>query len=363
MAKCKTRSEGQIFDFDKEFPSYNTFQPPKKLPTFQSVIGLLKYHLEMGSGVVTTNMAVNEVAKQVYSKYYHDTVYCLSVRSITRKIEALWKLINEGKKRSKEKGRQDTSVVKDYKKLFDTKHDLFDVYAEDDTRKKACEEEWGVKMTDVDFQYYQDQKTDRKMTCERGVDPVWYETIMRSQRQKEREEKYRSERDQQFQYKSIDKIRELLIQSGEITDSSSDKEQVEQGELVEQSEEQVECDERGEPKRKKRRFSGVVDVNTDDLMPDKYQHIRISERKVRPEFYLAVANLIGLGLSVYEASSAIVEIGNKMFGRKWKIFGEYEEIFDMDTAPSPRNIRLALHRYTHYFKNTAVKPRLMQCQR
>ena len=90
----------------------------------------------MGSGVVTTNMAVNEVSKQVYSKYYHDTVYCLSVRSITRKIENLWKLIKEGKKRSKEKERQDTSVVKDYKKLFDTKHDLFDVYAEDYARRK-----------------------------------------------------------------------------------------------------------------------------------------------------------------------------------------------------------------------------------
>ena len=150
--------------------------------------------------------------------------------------------------------------MKDYKKLFDTKHDLFDVYAEDDTRQKACEEEWGVKMTDVDFQYYQDQKTDHKMTCERGVDPVWYETIMRAQRLRGREEKYRSERDQQFQYKSIDKIRELLIQSGEITDSSSDKEIVEQGELVEQGEEQVEHDERGEPKRKKRRFSAVVKV-------------------------------------------------------------------------------------------------------
>ena len=77
-------------------------------------------------------------------------------------------------------------------------------------------------------------------------------------------------------------------------------------------------------------------------MPDKYHHIRISERKVRPEFYLAVANLIGLGLSNYEASSAIVEVGNKMFDRKWKIFGEYDEIFDMDTAPSSSNIRIAL---------------------
>ena len=62
------------------------------------------------------------------------------------------------------------------------------------------------------------------MFCSKGVDPVWYQTIMKAQRVKELEEKYRRERDQQFEYKSIDNITEILKKSGEITDSSSDKE-------------------------------------------------------------------------------------------------------------------------------------------
>ena len=62
------------------------------------------------------------------------------------------------------------------------------------------------------------------MFCSKGVDPVWYQTIMKVQRVKELEEKYRRERDQQFEYKSIDNITEILKKSGEITDSSSDKE-------------------------------------------------------------------------------------------------------------------------------------------
>ena len=73
-----------------------------------------------------------------------------------------------------------------------------------------------------------------------------------------------------------------------------------------------------ETKSKKRRFIDLVEVDTKDTMPEKIRHIRSSERKVRNEFYLTVANLMGIGLSNNEASSAIVEVGNTMFDRKWK---------------------------------------------
>ncbi len=74
-----------------------------------------------------------------------------------------------------------------------------------------------------------DQNNDRKMECARGVDPVWYQSMMRAQRLRERQEDYRSERDQQFQQKSISEITEMLTESGEISDSTSDKEQIKEG--------------------------------------------------------------------------------------------------------------------------------------
>ena len=77
-------------------------------------------------------------------------------------------------------------------------------------------------------------------------------------------------------------------------------------------------------------------------MPEKIRHIRSSERKVRNEFYLTVANLMGIGLSNNEASSAIVEVGNTMFDRKWKKSVEYDETFDIDTAPAHKCITEAL---------------------
>ena len=179
MAKCKTRSEGHIFDFHKEFPPCKTFQPPTQLPTVRSVIGLLRHHLDVTTGTgpmrgkVTTDMAICEVAKQIYAKYYHDTVHCVHTTTIARRVRDLRQKFIEGKKKLGEKRKEEQTVAKKYKMLFETKHNLFDVYENDPDRQTAIAEEWGVKMTTMEHQYYEDQKTDRKMICSKGVDPVW----------------------------------------------------------------------------------------------------------------------------------------------------------------------------------------------
>ena len=93
-------------------------------------------------------------------------------------------------------------------------------------RRQAVENEWGVSMSEMEHMYYENQKTERKMFCSRGVDPVWYHSAMRAQRMKERMEEYRSEKEHQFQYKTLDSISELLAEAGEIpsNDSSSNEE-------------------------------------------------------------------------------------------------------------------------------------------
>uniref|UniRef100_A0AAV2IXB3 Uncharacterized protein n=1 Tax=Knipowitschia caucasica TaxID=637954 RepID=A0AAV2IXB3_KNICA len=54
----KTRSTVNIYDADIDFPPAKNLQPPTKLPTMQSVISVIQYHLEMR---VTTTMAVRKV--------------------------------------------------------------------------------------------------------------------------------------------------------------------------------------------------------------------------------------------------------------------------------------------------------------
>ncbi len=191
------------------------------------------------------------------------------------------------------------------------------------------------------------------MLCSKGVDPVWYHSTMRAQRLRERQEEYRRERDQQFLYKTLNNITDILIEAGEIPSSSSDEEQ---GDIVRKRQQTSETDTHGhvqqegeesevaaDAKGKKRKlFKDVDEGDTDDLLPQEFQHIRVSERKVRDEFYKAVANLSGKGLSISESSSAVIEVGNTMFGRRWRNPGECGEFFYIDTVPTNRNIRTAL---------------------
>ncbi|KAK5853411.1 hypothetical protein PBY51_007198 [Eleginops maclovinus] len=185
---------------------------------------MIRYHLEMGNGKVTATMAAREVAKQVYAKYYHDTVFCVSLSTIQRKVERIWKQFSEGRKRYGQTGKEDSLAVKQYKELFHTKSELFDVFAHDPLRRQSLEKEWCVSMSEMEHKYYEDQKTERRMFCSKGVDPVWYHSMMRTQRLRERSEEYQRKRDQQFSYQTLDHITDILIETGEISSCSSDEE-------------------------------------------------------------------------------------------------------------------------------------------
>ncbi|KAJ8400089.1 hypothetical protein AAFF_G00401280 [Aldrovandia affinis] len=118
---------------------------------------MIRYHLEAGIGKVTTDMAVREAAKQIYAKYYHDTVFCMSLSTILRRVETFWKQFSEGRKRYGQKGKENSKAVKEYKELFDRKCELFDVYAEDPAQRQSLQKEWGASMSDMEYQYYEDQ--------------------------------------------------------------------------------------------------------------------------------------------------------------------------------------------------------------
>ena len=60
---------------------------------------------------------------------------------------------------------------------------------------------------------------------------------------------------------------------------------------------------------------------------------------MKDSLYSTAATLVGMGLSVPEASKAIVEVGNGMFGRSWKLNSDNKESFDSNTMPDDRNIR------------------------
>ena len=70
-----------------------------------------------------------------------DTVYCISLSRIVRRLTDLFKILNEGKKRLHEKGKENSPAVVKYKDMVANKDKLFDVFLEDKTARINQQEE------------------------------------------------------------------------------------------------------------------------------------------------------------------------------------------------------------------------------
>ena len=229
MSNIKTRAKGEVLEPGLIFPPSNKFCPPSQLPTNSSIIRMMTYFIGKGGSGQNGLKAANEVAKNVYAKYFHDTVYCVSLPTIARRVLDMWTTYHEGQKRlpdaekREKKGKSKREVVVRYEYLVKRRDELFDVYAHDEERKRQVEQEWGVKMGPREHLYYQDQKGSRSMDCNNGVDPVWYHAHMRVQRERERKEHYQRQREEDFSFKSLDAITTMLRHQGEILTDSADE--------------------------------------------------------------------------------------------------------------------------------------------
>ena len=95
----KTRNESRDINPDVIFPSLDKFQHPTKLPTNKSVIGVLQSLTSGGAVRTRHDDAAREVAKLVYSKWFHDTVYCIHLNAVFKRIKKMWETFREGRKR------------------------------------------------------------------------------------------------------------------------------------------------------------------------------------------------------------------------------------------------------------------------
>ena len=173
------------------------------------------------------------------------------------------------------------------------------------------------------------------MECNKSVDPVWYWAMMRKERQKAREEEYRRQRAEQFQFKNVDQITEIL--AAECGPLSSSDVSLDTPEKTRNQESR----DQGSSSTKKRKL--FVEVETEaNSFPQHLAHVRDSERKVKDSFYVTVSALSGRGMSVAECCSAVVEVANGIFDRQWKLPSQDSDTFDQDTLPDVRNIRLIL---------------------
>ena len=76
VKKSRRLSGEPALEEDLHFPLLAHFNPPDKLPSISSVIGRVRMLSGGGNNNMSREKAVQEVTKEIESKYYHDTVYC-----------------------------------------------------------------------------------------------------------------------------------------------------------------------------------------------------------------------------------------------------------------------------------------------
>ena len=148
----KTRKQSGGIDPGVVFPTMEKLTPSSQLPTIKSVIGVLQ-SLTAGGVIQTSHKeAVREVGKLVFAKWYHDTVYCVPLNGVVRKLEKLWDTFREGRKRFGE-GREGGKAMDQYRMIVEDAEKLFDVGATNPDQVTRCKEEWGVTMTEAEYRY------------------------------------------------------------------------------------------------------------------------------------------------------------------------------------------------------------------
>ena len=82
-----TRQSGPLLDPDLDFPPIYSFKDKNRLPTYSDVIGVLRYLLDGRTTNISYRAAFNEVKKIIYSKWYHDMVFCITPATILKRIQ------------------------------------------------------------------------------------------------------------------------------------------------------------------------------------------------------------------------------------------------------------------------------------
>ena len=62
----------------------------------KGVVGVMRH---LTSAKVAHDKTAKEVSKLLYVKWFHDTVYCIPVNGIKRKLENVWMKFRKGRKR------------------------------------------------------------------------------------------------------------------------------------------------------------------------------------------------------------------------------------------------------------------------
>ena len=268
------------------------------LPTERDAIEMMIWVLAPRKG--TPQPSMNEAAK-VVSEILHEhwiwsNVYPKKIQNIHNQVQ---KLFLEFKKlRSTPKVKQTETWRKERLMPFLEKIKKgINIGSSDQKYVMKMEEKYGVKMTEEDRVYMEDQVFGtRKMYCESFADKKWLSCMERRRKAAEylAKAKKKDNEDQATLFTRMEVPEELAEdETAEISEKGDDEEDV----FDENDEEDLQDTLKKGRKRRRTREKEKMTRSFAD-MPKDCQHIRHSIRQVRPEYYATVDEL----MSVYHMS-------------------------------------------------------------
>ncbi|XP_041367072.1 uncharacterized protein LOC121381784 [Gigantopelta aegis] len=226
------------------------------------------------------------------------------------------------------KSRRNESYYEKVRQFNENRDKLFDLFCEDQDSRKRLENAYGVNMMRNEWAFLTDQRNQRVMYSEHFFDQKWEKTMER----------------RRYDLQSLERMREKADKQKIKTESTiqlSSESEFEGNDQMDSDTEMQWNDSDGFDDLAKRRRKLLCSHSPDktDNFPQQYQHIRESARKVRPKVYETIDKLKSqYHMSNRQPEAAIVTVGNRIFGRKWKFHDESDNI-DLDTLPALKNVR------------------------
>ena len=325
-SKLRLRSGNQRRLGDVIFVARSFFSPGL-LPSVKEVLEVMLFHLLHRKGVqsMSTVDAASLVAMGLSDHWVRQNVYTINYRNIAPKIVKLYgefmALVRTPMARRNDNW--DTNKLNPF--LMKARQCL-NIACTDPIILRKQEKFYGVKMSEVERDFLEDQLTNREMFCTTDIDKDWAKTFSRNRKDAEGLDKMRNNEDVAIRNQISVPYTDENDNHDEDTNLSDDDYEIEDEKNNEPS---------NGAKKKKRKFDSNFSSTE---LPEGWMHIRKSHHSVRPEYYQCIDRLVSQYHCTYsQGEAAVVVVGKTMFGRPWKFFDEDKDVITLDTVPHHKN--------------------------
>ena len=162
MPRRKTRKQCDKVIGNEKFVPIDGF-PLGKLPTLKNVIDRCLYYKNY-----LTDKTLTTVSEELFDRWIKYNVYAISIAGIRKRLRT--EMTEFSRLYRYDKSKREQKYYSDVDKFLEKAKILFNVFQKDKNLRSEMEKKYLLKMAEVDYQCYEDQRTTRCGYC--TLEPV-----------------------------------------------------------------------------------------------------------------------------------------------------------------------------------------------